>query len=178
MTKDILRYDRMVETALRSVVRDALSHAARHGLPGSHHFYITFRTGDAGVELPDFLRARFPQEMTIVLEHQFWDLSVTDEAFAVTLSFQNRPERLTIPLAAISAFADPSVKFGLQFQDGASSAPASVDKAAPPDDKKAAPPAKAPPALAIVESKSEDAGRKSGKKKPGEVVTLDTFRKK
>src|SRR5260370_6026024 len=145
MTKDILRSDRMVETALRSVVREALSHAARHGLPGSHHFYITFRTGDPGVELPDFLRARFPQEMTIVLEHQFWDLSVTDEAFAVTLSFQNRPERLTIPLAAISAFADPSVKFGLQFQERAGGAPESAEEAAPPADKKAAAPAKAPP---------------------------------
>src|SRR5882724_1245454 len=130
MTKDILRYDRMVETALRGVVRAAVQTAAQHGLPGSHHFYITFKTGAPGVIVPDFLRERYPDEMTIVLEHQFWDLAVTDDALAVTLYFQKQPERLTIPFAAITAFADPSVKFGLQFQETDAGA-APVGAAAP-----------------------------------------------
>jgi hypothetical protein len=91
--------------------------AAETGLLAGHHFYITFRTNAPGVGMSDHLRAKYPEEMTIVIEHQFWDLTVTDESFAVTLSFNNRPERLTIPFTAIGAFADPSVKFGLQFQE-------------------------------------------------------------
>src|ERR1700754_3563033 len=111
-----LRYDKMVENALRSVVREALAVTAEYGLPGAHHFYITFRTDYPGVEMPDFLHAQYPQDMTIVLEHQFWGLEVDDLRFAVTLSFRNQTHRLSIPLAAITAFADPSVKFGLEFR--------------------------------------------------------------
>src|SRR5258708_32177919 len=122
MTNETLRYEKMVEQALRGVVRDAVLHVAEHGLTGSHHFYITFKTAAPGVDIPDSLSARYPAELTVVLEHQFWDLSVTDGAFSVTLSFQNRPERLTIPFAAITAFTDPSAKFGLQFQENAATA--------------------------------------------------------
>jgi hypothetical protein len=177
MTKDILRYDKMVETALRGVVREALLRAAQHGLPGSHHFYVTFRTGHPGVGVPEYLRAQYPQEMTIVLEHQFWELSVADDAFSVTLSFKNRPERLTVPFIAITAFADPSVKFALQFQEavageegdgkrrlGATEGglPAALD----------APPRQSGDVKPTAEKPAE------GEKKAGEVVTLDAFRKK
>lgn len=134
-----LRYDLMVEGALRSVMRDALRHAAKHGLPGAHHFYLSFRTGYPGVQLDAALRARFPEEMTIVLQHQFWDLKVEQDGFAVTLSFANAPQRLAIPFAAVTAFNDPSVNFGLQFQSlsdktankaAAAEAPASAQAAA------------------------------------------------
>ncbi|HYC14552.1 MAG TPA: ClpXP protease specificity-enhancing factor SspB, partial [Stellaceae bacterium] len=114
--KDVLRYDRMVEMALRGVVREALAVAQSQGLPGAHHFYITFRTKTPGVDIPGYLSERYPEEMTIVLEHQFWDLEVSEGGFSVTLSFNNKSERLTIPFGAITAFADPSVKFGLQLQ--------------------------------------------------------------
>jgi len=123
MTKDGLRYDKMVERALRGVVREAISFAIADGLPGGHHFYITFKTGAPGVAIAEQLRAKYPDEMTIVIEHQFWELTVTPDEFAVTLSFNSRPERLTIPFAAITAFADPSVKFGLQFQETPSESP-------------------------------------------------------
>jgi hypothetical protein len=157
----------MVETALRGVVREALSRAAKHGLPGAHHFYITFRTTAPGVALPDYLHAKYPAEMTVVLEHQFWDLEVGADSMSVTLSFQNRPERLTIPLAAITAFADPSVKFGLQFQDSAAEPGAEAPAEAPP-------PAKPAPGLAAVPAPAEA----KDEKKAGEVVALDKFRKK
>jgi uncharacterized protein len=158
--KDLLRYDRMVESALRGVVRDVLAQSAAKGLPGAHHFYITFHTAFPGAVVPDYLREQYPEEMTIVLEHQFWDLEVTEQRFAVTLTFKNRPERLTVPFDAITAFADPSVKFGLQFQPVAPEAPE---------------PATATPArggkLKVV--KPADPASKSG-----DVVPLDSFRKK
>jgi hypothetical protein len=151
--KDLLRYDKMVEAALRGVVREALARTAAKGLPGAHHFYITFRTHFSGLALPDHLTQQYPEEMTIVLEHQFWDLEVLEHSFSVTLSFQNRPERLTIPFDAITAFADPAVKFGLQFQGS-------------PTEADAAPPPASP-------TRSEEKAEK-----PGEVVALDAFRKK
>jgi hypothetical protein len=165
MGKDILKYDEMVETALRGVVREALSRAAEHGLPGNHHFYVTFKTQAVGVEVPDYLREKYPDDMTVVIEHQFWDLTVGEDTFSVTLSFKNRPERLTIPLGAITAFADPSVKWGLQFQETA--------KPTEMGGKSRLPTAKAP-ALPAAESKPPPAEEK----KPGEVVALDAFRKK
>ena len=116
MAQDLFHYDKMVETALRGVAREALARAARDGLRGGHHFYVSFRTGAPGVVLPSQILAKYPEDMTIVLEHQFWGLEVGDAAFSVTLSFSNRMERLTIPFAAITTFADPSVKFGLQFE--------------------------------------------------------------
>ena len=116
MTKDILRYDLMVQDALKGVVRKILSEAGRDGLPGDHHFYITFRTRHAGVQVPGHILARHPDEMTIVLQHQFWGLEVGEHHFQVTLSFSGVSERLYIPFAAVTGFADPSAKFGLQFQ--------------------------------------------------------------
>lgn len=118
---DILRYDRMVENALRSVVRTAIeevmeSHDGSGGMLGDHHFYITFLTDYPGVSIPEYLRDRYPGEMTIVLQYQFSDLAVDDEKMQVTLSFNDIPEKLVVPLGAISIFADPSVNFALQFQ--------------------------------------------------------------
>ena len=158
MAKPTLRYDKMVEKALRSVVRDALAVTAERGLPGAHHFYITFRTDNPGVDIPDFLRAQYPHEMTIVLEHQFWGLEVDDIRFSVTLSFHSQAQRLVVPLAAITAFADPSVKFGLEF---------------PVEPVDAEPLAIVPEAVPAEPAKKEPAADK-----PGEVVKLDAFRKK
>jgi hypothetical protein len=166
--KDIFRYDKMVETALRGVVREALVRTAKQGLPGTHHFYITFRTDAEGVAIPDYLKTKYPSEMTVVLEHQFWDLEVTDAHFAVTLSFANRPERVFVPLAAITAFADPSVKFGLQFQETTGE---TAEKAPPA--KKAA---SEPPKLKLAEPAKADEAKPA--KPAGEVVALDAFRKK
>lgn len=112
---DQMRYDEMVDTAYRGVVREALTRTLKEGLPGEHHFYLTFRTQAPGVSIPDYLQDQYPEEMTIVLQHQFWDLIVEDTFFSVTLSFKNRPAELRVPYVALSAFFDPSVKFGLQF---------------------------------------------------------------
>ena len=156
--KDLLRYDKMVEGALRGVVREALARTAASGLPGTHHFYITFKTRFPEAKISDALLAQYPEEMTIVLEHQFWDLEVEEGRFAVTLSFQGRPERVNVPFEAITSFTDPSVKFGLQFQPG---------------DNLLTPSPTIPPAPMPEEKKKVDKGTKSG-----EVVTLDSFRKK
>lgn len=129
MTQDSMRYDMMVETALRSVVRDALNQAASEGLPGEHHLYITFLTQDTGVEIPDHLREKYPEEMTIVVQHQFWDLKTSDTAFSIKLSFNDITEQLRIPFASITAFADPSVNFGLQFKFNQSEAGESTELA-------------------------------------------------
>lgn len=116
--ESLLPYARWTEEALRAVVADALAYAARHGLPGQHHFYLTFRTDHPGVQIPGHLKARFPQEMTIVLQHQFWDLRLDRavQSFSVGLSFGGVPATLVVPLAALTAFADPHVRFGLRFQ--------------------------------------------------------------
>ena len=162
--KDLLRYDKMVESALRGVVREALARAATSGLPGTHHFYIGFKTHFPGVKLSDALLGEYPEEMTIVIEHQFWELQVEEHYFAVTLSFKGRSERLTIPFEAVISFTDPSVKFGLQFQPGESEAvPASAPAAAPAG----------PKAVEDKDKKKSDKGAKTG-----EVVALDAFRKK
>ncbi|HVJ54483.1 MAG TPA: ClpXP protease specificity-enhancing factor SspB [Aliidongia sp.] len=166
MAKPTLRYDKMVESALRSVVRDALAITAERGLPGGHHFYVTFRTDHPGVDIPDFLRAQYPHEMTIVLEHQFWGLEVDTEKFAVTLSFHSQAQRLIVPLAAITAFADPSVKFGLEFRPETAEEPEA---------------ASAKPVAALVEVPAKpdaDKVEPPPGDKSGEVVKLDTFRKK
>ncbi len=116
MTTDLIRYDLMAQDALRGVVRTVLSDAARDGVPGEHHFYITFRTGAPGVRLSPRMREKYPDEMTIILQHQFWDLSVSEAHFEVGLSFNNVAERLLIPFAAMTGFFDPSVQFGLKFE--------------------------------------------------------------
>ena len=166
MTKDLIGYDVLVENGLRSVIREALRRVAADGWPGSHHAYITFRTDAPGVDVPDSLRARYPDELTIVLQHQFWDLEVDDDHFAVTLSFSKVGHRLVVPFSALTGYADPSVKFGLQF--GASSKES--EKAASP---KAAE-TKAMPEPA-PEADDDDAAPEAGGEK---VVALEQFRKK
>jgi hypothetical protein len=169
MAETWLRYDRMVEDALRSVVRKALIEAAQRGLPGEHHFYITFHTERPGVGIADWLRQQYPQEMTIILQHQFWDLTVDEERFAVTLSFGGRHERLTVPLEAVARFADPSVKFGLQFE----AAEDEVEVEGKPRATVTAKPERPREVPALLTS---EAGAESPKS--GEVVALDSFRKK
>lgn len=165
MPKEQLRYDRMVETALRGVVRDALTEVAERGLPGNHHFYLTFRTGFPGVEIPDYLAAQYPNEMTIVLQFQYYGLDVVEDHFEVTLSFNNVHERLVVPFAAITTFADPSVNFALQFQPLAAAESADVSTMPPR------------PATDSVEEKAEESVPAEEPKR-GEVVALDAFRKK
>jgi hypothetical protein len=113
---DLIRYDLLAQDALRGVVRKVLSDVAKDGLPGEHHFFIAFDTRAQGLRISDRLRAQFPEEMTIVLQHQFWDLKVGDHAFEVGVSFNGAPERLLVPFAAVKGFFDPSVQFGLQFE--------------------------------------------------------------
>ena len=156
MAQDLFDYPKMVETALRGVMREALARTAREGLPGDHHFYVTFRTHAPGVAIPSHLLSKFPDEMTIVLQHQFRALEVGDNAFSVNLSFQSRSERLRIPFAAVTTFADPSVNFGLQFQV----------PGAQPVEATAVPAQIPPPEPAEPERPA------------AEVVTLDKFRKR
>ena len=182
---DKFQYETLVDEALRGVVRRVLTHAAEHGLPGTHHFYISFRTTEPGVEMPDYLRAKYPDEMTIVLQHQYWGLEVTEQTFEVTVSFNKRNERLKVPFAALSAFVDPSVRFGLQFEKrggGAQSLPAPDKRpalvgpaaGATGDAKPAAEPAPPPET-----SPDADADKPAEEKESGaKVVTLDAFRKK
>jgi hypothetical protein len=160
MARGSIDYGRMVEQALRSVVRDVLRRLAVEGLPPPHHFYITFRTSDPGVEIPDYLRERYPTEMTVVLQHQFWDLEVDDGGLAVTLSFNDVPQRLRIPFHAIKVFADPGAEFGLQF----TLEPEIVPLPGPGVEKKPARPAEP----------ADGEPPKGG----AEIVALDRFRKK
>lgn len=174
---DGFNYEEMVEDALRGVLRRALEKTAAEGLPGEHHFYITFSTGAPGVSIPERLKAQHPETMTIVLQHQFYDLGVTDDEFTVTLSFNSKLEKLDIPFRAVTAFADPYAKFGLQFhvglddddledlegfedEDDADLLP--LDTAGDGRPEKAG------------EAKGDDEAAKDG----DNVVTLDAFRKK
>ncbi len=116
MPNDLIRYDLLVQNALRGVVRKVLTDVVRDGLPGSHHFYISFRTDEPRTRISERLREKYPEEMTIVLQHEFWDLVVNDRGFEVGLSFSKIPERLFVPYEAITAFFDPSVQFGLKFE--------------------------------------------------------------
>jgi hypothetical protein len=154
MAEDLIGYNHLVETALRQVVQDVVRRVAERGLPGEHHFYLTFRTDHPDVELSPALRARYPNEMTVVLQHQFWDLVVDDEGFAVSLSFSGVSERLRVGWSAVKVFADPTVEFGLQFSVPEPDADA-------PDAKQAD----------TASDRQADAGS-------AEVVTLDRFRKK
>jgi uncharacterized protein len=169
MATDHIRYDVLARDALRGVLRRVLADAAEHGLPGEHHFFITFLSTAEGVKLPPRLLAQHPEEMTIILQHQFWDLVVSEDRFEVGLSFGGIPERLVVPLNSIKSFLDPSVQFGMQFET--TDAPSEVAAKNLP----AVPAAPAPPAATSPpEPQSEPA-------KPGEgaeVVRLDRFRKK
>jgi hypothetical protein len=180
MAVDHIRYDLLAQQALRGVVRSVLTEAAKSGLPGDHHFYIAFDTRAPGVRMSARLREQYPQEMTIILQHQFWDLTVTNDRFEVGLSFSGVAEKLVVPFAAIKGFFDPSVQFGLQFEvdaerteEPAAAAPATPAK---PERKASAKPvavASPPPvpAPAAEQTPTEPTGG-------GEVVRLDRFRKK
>ena len=154
---DAFRYDKMVERALRGVVLTALEEVNETGLHDDHHFYITFRTDFPKVEIPDYLRERYPGEMTIVLQHQFYDLDIREDGFSVMLKFNNVPERLSIPLAAVTIFTDPSVNFALQFQ------PLSDDDE---DDD------------AFFDEETDDLEDGEDDDAQGEVISLDQFRAK
>lgn len=134
--QSLLPYDRWTEDALREVVVRALEHTAAHGLAGEHHFYLTFRTDHPGVSMPGHLRARYPQEMTIVLQHRFWDLKVDRRAdsFSVGLSFGGVPATLVVPFTALTAFADPYVRYGLRFEARVEAAEAEPAPAEAPEE--------------------------------------------
>jgi len=175
MATDHIRYDVLARDALRGVLRRVLTDAAEHGLPGEHHFFITFLSTADGVKLSPRLLAQYPEEMTVILQHQFWDLVVTEDRFEVGLSFGGIPERLVVPFNAIKSFFDPSVQFGLQFEASdaaANEAPATNLPAAPaPAPVTSAPPVSVP---AATETAAEPAKPSEG----AEVVRLDRFRKK
>lgn len=171
MTTEPLRYDRMVETALRGVVRDAMREVVERGMPGEHHFYITYRTDHPGVEIPANLKAQYPDEITIVLQYQFHGLAVDEAGFEVTLSFGGRHEHLRVPFNAISAFIDPSVNFALQFQP--------IEEEG--EERVKSGPSRPMPFKSREEDADDDATPDATEEKPakmGEVVTLDAFRKK
>ncbi len=186
---DRFHYDALVDDALRGVVRRVLRQVADKGLPGSHHFYISFRSNDPGVQLPEYLRAKYPEEMTIVLQHQYWDLIIAEDFFEVTVSFNKQQERIKVPFAALSAFVDPSVRFGLQFDR--------KDKGAVPAEKPAAGPATttplpapdkrpslggpttAAPGDATADAEATPAEEPAKPEDPAsKIVKLDSFRKK
>ena len=178
MATDHIRYDILAQAALRGVVRTVLADAAKKGLPGEHHFKITFNTTAPGVRLSERMRARYPKDMTIVLQHQFWDLAVHEDRFEVGLSFGGIPERLAVPFAAIKSFFDPSVQFGLQFETADASTETVADTAEAP--AKNLPASPAPSAVAVPPSQPApekvEEPVKSGE--GAEVVRLDRFRKK
>jgi hypothetical protein len=194
MAVDHIRYDILAQEALRGVVQTVLKDAAKNGLPGEHHFYVTFETRAEGVRMPPRLLAQFPEAMTIVLQHQFWDLIVGDTSFEVGMSFGGIPERLTVTFASIKEFVDPSVPFGVKFEqiaEGAaapvSTAPAPISEAQPVAEAQPAAEPKPPrptPAVAAVPqpgSETQQAPSDDDPHKPasgGEVVSLDRFRKK
>jgi len=176
MSEDRIGYNAMVEEAMRSVVRKAIELAASEGLPGEHHFYITFRTDHPDAKLPDHLHKRYPREMTIVLQHQFWNLTIDDEKLEVDLSFNQKLERLRVPLDALITFADPSVNFGLQFHPSSPEGEAEDDILEISDDETidgagdlAGGGADGVAETGDADSESRDADN---------VVTLDAFRKK
>ncbi|MCX7323760.1 MAG: ClpXP protease specificity-enhancing factor SspB [Hyphomicrobiales bacterium] len=207
-SKDLIRYDLLVQEALKGVVRKVLVDASRDGLPGDHHFYISFRTNSPGVRLSQRMREKYPEEMTIVLQHQFWDLGITEHTFEVGLSFSGIPERLLIPFDALVGFFDPSVQFGLKFELNGEAAP--VSEASPAPGPVLAPsesePARPRPALPLRGAASEPGEIKPAQAGPAEpraakekaaqpaapagadeseddkqsaqVVSLDAFRKK
>jgi hypothetical protein len=189
MATDLIRYDLLVQDALRSVVRKVLSDTARSGLIGEHHFNIAFKTQAAGVVVPPAIRSRFPDEMSIILQHEFWDLVVTQDAFEVSLNFSRKPERLTVPFDAITGFTDPSVPFGFKLEPRVAEPAESPSSHAPAPkvprtDAAPAPPpappkpaaAKSPPEpVAKTPAPAEKAGEPAGEAK---VVSIDAFRKK
>ena len=169
MKNDPFRYDSWIEDALRGVIRHSLSYAAEHGLPGDHHFYITYLTDGDDVELPSYLRADHQEEMTIVLQHEFEKLVVTEDAFWVTLRFNGKPERLRVPFHAVVSFSDPSVNFSLKIKTALEfNAGNETDMAVAGNFKIEG--TEASPKLEAAQGGDDE--------RSGEVVALDAFRKK
>ncbi|HZG31258.1 MAG TPA: SspB family protein [Ensifer sp.] len=167
MGQDHIRYDILAQDALRGVIRKVLGEvAATNSLPGEHHFFITFLTGAPGVRLSQHLKSKYPEQMTIVIQHQFWDLKVTDTGFEIGLSFSDTPEKLVIPFNAIRGFYDPSVNFELEFDVAADAGMEIVE-----DEDVAA-------FVSPVETATDAAKPADGEKAGASVVSLDAFRKK
>ncbi len=188
MTQDLIRYDILVQDALRGVVRKVIGEVAKTGLPGDHHFYVSFDTNHPGVRLSGRLRQRYPTEMTVVLQHQFWDLQVDEHHFEVGLSFAGIPERLYVPFASVKGFVDPSVEFGLQFEVAHEESEEGAGEAAPdgpklvPTEASTIPVAPEPdePEPSQDDAATEDAEEEKPPAPPptATVLSLDKFRKK
>jgi uncharacterized protein len=175
MADDHIRYDILAQDALRGVMRKVLQEVSRTGLPGNHHFFITFLTNAPGVRVSARLRERYPEQMTIVIQFQYWDLKVTDTGFEVGLSFSDVPEKLEIPFAAVRGFYDPSVNFELEFDPKA----AAAEEAQPvPMALPAAAPEPGEPAARRAGGSKEKAPAEADAKAGADVVSLDAFRKK
>jgi uncharacterized protein len=166
MAKDFIGYQALTDAALRGVVRDALRRIEKSGLIGAHHFYLTFKTHAEGVDIPDFLKEQYPDEMTIIIQHQYWALKVKEDYFEVTLTFKKLPAPLHIPFNALTAFFDPGVQFGLQFRSEGDTATKTGPMMVPPSDPVGEPIPQPEPAAEKPAAV------------PGEVVSLDSFRKK
>ena len=179
MAEDQIRYDILAQEALRGVMRKVLAEVARTGLPGNHHFFITFMTGAPGVRISSRLHERYPEQMTIVIQFQYWDLKVTDAGFEVGLSFSDVPEKLEIPFSAVRGFYDPSVNFELEFEVKAEVAAAPEEVAAKPEPIAVVKPAERKPApkKKAAEAEKKPAVAETGGK-GADVVSLDAFRKK
>ncbi|PST20042.1 hypothetical protein C7U61_11595 [Rhizobium sp. JAB6] len=168
MGQDHIRYDILAQDALRGVIRKVLTEVAATGrLPGDHHFFITFLTGAPGVRISQHLKAKYPEQMTIVIQHQFWDLKISESQFEIGLSFSDVPEKLVVPFNAIRGFYDPSVNFELEFD-----VPLADEEEETSSEITAYP-------VPVEGGEAPAAAAKEGEeKKPGSVVSLDAFRKK
>ncbi|MDR6430609.1 SspB family protein [Brucella pseudogrignonensis] len=193
MVQDLIRYDILAQEALRGVIRKVLAEVAATGLPGNHHFFITFLTGAPGVRISSRLKEKYPEQMTVVLQHQYWDMVVTDQLFEIGLSFGDVPEKLTIPFSAIRGFYDPSVNFELEFDVSVVQPTSDNDEGgnvssielissedtpekAKPKSKSRKPAAEKGETAAKDEPASEDDEAEA--KPSADVVSLDSFRKK
>jgi hypothetical protein len=175
MESDEIDYAERMHQSLLGVIRDLLIDTAREGLPGDHHFYLTFDTNHPGVGMPDHLRARHPSTMTIVLQHQYWDLTITDERFSLQLSFNGKQESLSIPFDALTSFVDPSVQFGLPLRDASTDHEVVDVQQVTPSPKPSAE-GDAPEADTTEPSEDNEGGEGDEGEKDN-VITLDRFRK-
>ena len=178
MAEDHIRYDILAQEALRGVMRKVLAEVARTGLPGNHHFFITFMTGAPGVRISSRLHERYPEQMTIVIQYQYWDLKVTETGFEVGLSFSDVPEKLEIPFSAVRGFYDPSVSFELEFDVKQDVVEAPVATRPQPEPEKATLAATPKAEKATSAKKAADKKEEDGDAKGADVVSLDAFRKK
>lgn len=172
---DTIDYPGLIDAAMRNVVREALIHVDKFGLPGDHHFFISFQTNYPGVSISPQLKSRYPEEITIVVQHQFWDLKITKSQFSIMLSFNNIPEKLVVPFDALTAFADPSIKFGLQFHGKKPVANSTSDEetvACPVTGKNGS---EKPPMAAFDEDAPSESAEAANDTK---VVSLESFRKR